>query len=225
MISQVATDLSGVGWARADHPPAAHLWMASRRGDTESVVQLLREVKETEGCVDKILEFHWGCVGTTQVHEPNIMEGGVLACRHDVVCTPLFIASLMGHWHVVGILVGSGADFYNTCNTGLTPLHVAAYMGHEDVMCSLVKWGMHVDSLSATRTTPLHEAARSGQSKLVLILIELGADVRTRDMYGKLPIDYGRMHGHQYVVNILVANGRVSRATTATSRDTLRCVD
>jgi ankyrin repeat protein len=199
MILEVARELSGVGWMRSGHPTDAHLWMAARSGDLHKLSDVIHEVIDSQDKLNEIVNYVWGCGADKNGRRRHRVRG--------IVCTPLFIASLMGHTRVVSVLLAFEANLHEKGTTGYTPLHIAAFMGHTDVVRRLILRGADVNSLGNTASTPLHEAARSGQHALVLFLIEQGANVCAEDKYGHTPVHYAVKNHHFATVDVLLANG------------------
>ena len=192
MSLELAKQLSGNGWCKGDHPVEAHLWMASRNGDVDTVRHLIDTLQYTSIEIAGVLL--------------NVLWGDI---ENDIVCTPLFIASFEGNDEVVQRLLSAGASVGERGSSGVSPLHIASFMGHENVVWYLIAGGANVSCRGDVGDTALHSAARSGQCKVVLFLIEHGADVNVHDSYGYTPLRYAFENKHIPVQHVLLANGAI----------------
>jgi ankyrin repeat protein len=68
--------------------------------------------------------------------------------------TPLHLAALQGHTHLVKLLEGAGADVRAADEHGMTPLHKAAVQGHSETVADLLAHGAHVDAKLTVRPSP-----------------------------------------------------------------------
>ena len=105
--------------------------------------------------------------------------------------TPLYWASLKGHFEVTQYLVGQGATLDKADNDGWTPLIAAANRGHLEVTRYLLEQGADRDKANNDGYTPLHIAAVNGHLEIAMLLMSYGADLNARTKYGELPIDMG----------------------------------
>jgi hypothetical protein len=100
------------------------LWTAARDGLAEEVLQLLAE-------------------------EVDIEERGGAS-----VCSPLHVASAMGHDEVVLLLLEHGAEVSARNNKGGTPLHYACRQGHHLIVRFLLHTGADLQSRNNDGWTP-----------------------------------------------------------------------
>ena len=103
--------------------------------------------------------------------------------------TPLFWASLRGHFEIAQYLVEQGAALDKTTDYGSTPLITAAANNHLELVCYLSEQGADRDKANINGWTPLHYAAMYGYLEVALLLMSYGADFNARDNDGRLPID------------------------------------
>ena len=61
------------------------------------------------------------------------------------------------------------------------------------------------------------KAAYQGRSKIVDILIQAGANVNMRSLSGEKALEWARKQGHAHVEELLLANGAISRTSSAGS--------
>ena len=103
--------------------------------------------------------------------------------------TPLRMASINGHLHVVQYLVELHASLDKANNDGYTPLSVAVYFGHLDVVRYLLEQGADRDLADKEGWTPLHLASRWGHLEIAILLMNYGADLNAKNKWDELPID------------------------------------
>ena len=74
--------------------------------------------------------------------------------------TPIIIASVHGHLHVVKLLHSRGTDLHARENTGRNALLQAASWGHADIATFLVtECGVNINDIDNTMFSGLHLAA------------------------------------------------------------------
>ena len=138
-----------------DSLPALH--MASRLGFGDMVKLLLEvcAVNETDG--DGYTALHHAAEkGHLEVAKILSNAKGVKAERvSNLNCTPLCLAAINGHEHIVSLLIEKRAKFKSKDNGGWTPHLWAARNGHEAVMKLLLEKGANLESKSDTGQTPL----------------------------------------------------------------------
>ncbi|CAM9733507.1 unnamed protein product [Ectocarpus fasciculatus] len=86
------------------------------------------------------------------------------------------MAAVMGHSHIVKILLERGANVFLAANNKGTALHGGAQEGHLAVVELLAKAGADLEALTRDGRTPLHLATSSGSADVVRALIEAGAN-------------------------------------------------
>jgi len=86
--------------------------------------------------------------------------------------TGLHIAATHGHYQMVEVLLGQGAEINATDKNGWTPLHCAARAGHLDVVKLLVESGALPMSETNLGCAPIWFAASEGHNDVLKYLME-----------------------------------------------------
>ena len=120
---------------------APALWSASSNGETQEVLQLLKDGVDIEE------------------------RGG------PTLSTPLFIAVCQGQEGVVRVLLKHGADPSAQDCYGWTPLHRAANRGREGVVRALLEYGADMSAESDGGETASQHAADWGHNAVVELLL------------------------------------------------------
>ena len=131
-------------------------------------------------------------------------NGAVLDARDVHGCTPLHIASMWGHHHLIELLAPSPESFHFKDNDGCTPLYYACKNSHlefirkfivqiPDVISNLMRVANNDGTTPlSVRTgsggTILHVACDKGDINLVKKLLEAGADPNVTDKFGFTPL-------------------------------------
>jgi ankyrin repeat protein len=91
-------------------------------------------------------------------------------------CTPLQIASFMGHNKVVELLISKGANLEAKDETnGATALSWAVAAGRKDVVETLLSNGAVIDAKDKKGETPLSVATKAKNQEIVALLEHSGA--------------------------------------------------
>jgi len=162
-------------------PVARPVADAARRGDIETVRQLLRkgaDVNTAQG--DGMTALHWAAErGDVELTEVLIYSGAnVDAGTRIGRYTPLHLASRAGHVETAKALLKAKANpVAATTNSGVTPLHLAAASGNPAVVTALLQSGADVNAREASwGQTPLIFAAAGDRVEVIKVLLEAGAD-------------------------------------------------
>ena len=131
-------------------------------------------------------------------------NGAALDARDVHGRTPLHIASMQGHHHMIKLLAPSPESFHFKDNDGCTPLYYACKNSHTEYIKTFINQTpclindlMKVANNDGTtplsvRTgsggTILHVACENGEIDLVQKLLKVGADPNVTDEYGFTPL-------------------------------------
>jgi len=140
-----------------------------------------------------------------------IAKGGDVNWAHpDTKCTPLHVASGMGHLSVVNALIAARAVVDRVNVNGFTALMIAAEYGHEAVVIALHRVaGASVHHVNSRGRTALHQAAQNGHLGVVRYLLRAAANpnVVSTDGNGGTPLILASQNGHLAVVQALIEAG------------------
>lgn len=135
-------------------------------------------------------------------------------------CTPLIIASRLGHHMMVAALLELGADrelegivkFDGHIIEGATPLWCSAGAGYLEVVRVLVEQGADVNHETRSKSTPLRAACFRGRLDIVVFLREHGADMAKANKYNNTCLMISSYKGHESVVRYLLEQGADANA-------------
>jgi len=130
-------------------------------------------------------------------------------------CTPLIIASRMGHTDIVKTLLGYNVDmeaegtvrFDGHAIEGATALWCAAGAGFRDIVQTLLDAGAQIDHETKSKSTPLRAASFEGRLEIVSYLCERGADIEKANKYNNTCLMISSYKGHAAVVKYLLERG------------------
>lgn len=108
--------------------------------------------------------------------------------------TGLHIAAMHGHFQMVEILLGQGAEINATDRNGWTPLHCAAKAGHLDVVKLLCEAGASPKSETNYGCAAIWFAASEGHNEVLRYLMNKEHDT------------YGLMEDKRFVYNLMVVS-------------------
>jgi hypothetical protein len=91
--------------------------------------------------------------------------------------TPIQIASMYGHLHIIKMLVKYGADLDAVDSFGCTSVFVAAFQGKIDVIEVLTQLGADINIPNRDGDSPISIAIKANRQDVALYLINLGADI------------------------------------------------
>ncbi len=140
--------------------------------------------------------------------------------------TPIFYATLKGHYDIVSTLASvsninallrvqltkkknrrkgekNEKNRKRKLFTHQTPLHVAAMHGFVNIVYTLLHCGADINKLDSGGHTALSLAAKMGNLEVVKILVEHGADVRIKSKRGKTPLAKAKRYKRHEIVEYL----------------------
>jgi len=121
--------------------------------------------------------------------------------------TPLHIACVRGHYLVVNMMIGKGANLNIKNINGVTPLHAAMNFGHADIAKLLILNGADINIKTANGWSPLHTASYNGHIGIVELLLEKGYNINTLTNDGWTPLYTAIQANHDEVVKCLIGMG------------------
>ncbi|CAM9206215.1 unnamed protein product [Ectocarpus sp. 12 AP-2014] len=125
----------------------------------------------------------------------------------DDVFSPLYLATVMGHLHVLKVFLQHGADVNRFRTAGATLLHTAANEKDVGVVEALIAAGADLEAEDTDGGTPLHQALRSGSSEVVQALLKHGADQTKRTSRNRGLLHEAAEGGSVSCVEALLAGG------------------
>ena len=137
-----------------------------------------------------------------------LAEGGRVTVRNHRGATPLFLAALVGHTDICGLLLAHGSNVNEVePNTKLTALHLASAHGHNAFIEALLSWEAEIDPKDVAGFTPLAGACEVGHLLCVLTLLKAGASLTLPDNQGSLPIHQAAGNNRMEIVKTLLEHG------------------
>ena len=144
--------------------------------------------------------------------EKSIRDGNVDIdfVDEDTGLTPLMIASLEGHAHVVRLLLGNGANRFATSECGHGAIHFACGShehGHAAVVRTLLEDDIDLANErdnSRRRRSPLAIASVAGYDDIVKMLLDFGAEMNAVDTDGASSLYLACERGNAPVAKILL---------------------
>lgn len=106
----------------------------------------------------------------------------------------LHIAAMHGHYQMVEVLLGQGAEINATDRNGWTPLHCAAKAGHLDVVKLLCESGASPKSETNYGAAAIWFAASEGHNDVLRYLLNKEHDT------------YGLMEDRRFVYNLMIVS-------------------
>ncbi|EDO27749.1 predicted protein, partial [Nematostella vectensis] len=109
--------------------------------------------------------------------------------------TPIFLASLHGHAHIMRSLLMNDADIMIQSNELVSTLVAAVKGGNQECLKICIEQGMSPDSQDAGGWTALHEAAYVGDELSTEGLLAAGAKVDITNTDGATPLFTAAQYG------------------------------
>eukprot|EP01025_Chloroclados_australasicus_P063950 TRINITY_DN8482_c0_g5_i2.p1 TRINITY_DN8482_c0_g5~~TRINITY_DN8482_c0_g5_i2.p1 ORF type:complete len:549 (-),score=92.48 TRINITY_DN8482_c0_g5_i2:20-1492(-) len=100
--------------------------------------------------------------------------------RESKDLTPLDMAAMMGHDHLLQDFVNLGAKINDKDKTGKTALHKAAQNGKTKCVERLIQLGTEIDILDNDGFAAIHYAAMAGSLETIVAMAKLGCNYKIR---------------------------------------------
>ena len=170
LLLQYHADINGS--VREDRYFFTVLHVACRDGSTDLVKFLLRhnadvDLKTADDCAT-----HHVVYGSPTTKELSLCSEVDNHGTTDGNQTPLYLACLGGHTHIVQLLLRHRANVNIQSTGGDTALHAACYKGHTDIVRTLLGHNAAVSIKNAAGHTPLHVACEADNTETVRRLLQ-----------------------------------------------------
>ncbi|MGL5029329.1 MAG: ankyrin repeat domain-containing protein [Wolbachia pipientis] len=121
--------------------------------------------------------------------------------------TQLHLASEVGEWDKVKLLLDNGANIEVQDRFGYTPIFLATQSGRWSVVELLLDRGADIDAQDEKGQTLLHFAASGNNLDMVQFLLNRGANIEVQDKFAWTPILSAAQSGKWDVIKLLIGNG------------------
>lgn len=196
-------------------PINEQLLLAAERGETEQVLDLLKQGAEINAQDEQgrtpIMRATYAQQAETV--DALIRAGTDINIRDNNLANPLLYASAEGLLDIVKLALGARADTRFTNRYGGVSLIPAAERGHVEVVRELLtRSDVEVNHVNNLGWTALLEAVILGEGKLahqqiVQLLVDHGADVQMADKDGVTPLQHARRRGFTAIASTLEKAG------------------
>ncbi len=163
----------------------------------------------TEGGDNILLEMLWNKEVSAKVVELLIKRDIDLEFRtkyyHGV--TALIRAANSGHFEIVKLLVGNGADIKAKTGDGESAFSEATRANHGEIANFLLEQGVDPNTPDHFKDPVLNRAAQNGNFELVKSMVEKGADVNKKGDLDETPIMNAAWKRDFRIVEYLVEHG------------------
>jgi ankyrin repeat protein len=184
-----------------------HLLKACRQGALAEVRAFLTRSDLKASDERKYTALHWACVSGNKEVVDLLLEYGAMVTNTRDGQTPVHIACLMGHSHIVASLASRGYDLKVSDNQGMTPMAITAVNGDETCLGTLRAWKV------ALEPTLLHHAAGAGHMKYIQRLInEPEIDINSQDAKGQTALMHAAANDRQEIAKEFIRRGGVNWA-------------
>ena len=142
-------------------------------------------------------------------------------CRDKEDETPLALAVIHNHLHVVMYLHERKATIDTMGSEQCTPLHYGVWNNANDCATYLIDNGANVSAKNSRHQQPLLFAAMCGNTDMFNLLLSKGADINCKDRYKMVPIIESTQSRHFEIVKICVEQGANLEAVDFNGRTAL----
>jgi len=131
-----------------------------------------------------------------------------LAVQNKEGCTPLLLASAIGHEPILELLLQAGAALHLVDAHNRSALELALQAGHMGALKVLLQQScVDVNGITKRGSSLLHFAAEIGDDARVSFLLSMHAQVDVVNPNGETPLHWACSLGHLNVVRCLVQHG------------------
>ena len=150
------------------------------------------------------LAAYWGLSHISQV---LIERGADIHATDAWGRTPLFCASLNGHWKTILVLADKGANVNLRDMSAATALHAAVMNNHVAVALLLLKSGVDPNAQDKNGSSPMCNAASNGSVAMMEVLLVKGASIEKVGTLGSSPFEIASRGGRTSAVQWLLRKG------------------
>jgi ankyrin repeat protein len=124
---------------------------------------------------------------------------------------PLMLASDLGNYEIVQLLMVSGANIEAKDNDGMTALSFACRSGHVAIIELLLKSGVNIEAKDKNDWTVLHISCNNNQFDSVQVLLNNKANINVANDENQTPLYIACEEGNPYIVQLLLESGADTR--------------
>ncbi|QMV46176.1 hypothetical protein HC358_03815 [Wolbachia pipientis] len=137
----------------------------------------------------------------------EVPSSGDINAKGELDRTLLHLASEVGEFDKVKLLLDRGANIEAQDKFGYTPIFLATQSGKWSIVRLLLDKGANIDAQDKEGQTLLHFAVSGNNLDMIQFLLDRGANIEVQDDFGYTPILYAAQSGKWDVVKLLISNG------------------
>ena len=206
LMGTIFGTLWGAVWGK-DDPEIDALEIATDKGDTASVVELLKSAdlncKEIRGKAVSVAAVQ----GNEECLDLLIQAGADVNWSSCSSTVAIVSAAWHGHSKCLDLLLTAGADVNTQDEYGNTPLVLAAWNGHTVCLESLLQAGADVNTHNIEGSTAVYFAASEGHENCLRELIKEGANVHNLDLNENSALQKATVNNKAVCVELLIQAG------------------
>jgi len=191
------------------HDEEVDIFVAAARGLLPRLTTLLIAQPALRHATDsyQLTALHYAAMQNQyRVAEVLLHYGAAVNASAVRDVTPLYIAAMLGHTNLVGLLLANGADV-NGGGDDSKPLWGAVRAGHKDVVHNLLRYGADSNALDSSGQPPLHIAAAECHLEILQALLFAGAKINATNGNGQTALHRGSVFNQSGAIEALLAAG------------------